>query len=73
MCEIYFNDLIPEAQNSVLSHFNISSPDDLNLSVIPLAILPDYSDIFNISNLPYETETREEMREAEFELDEMPF
>ncbi len=86
MCEIYYSDLLPAAQTAVLSHFKISSPSQLNLSIIPLAILPDTEDFLmpseeNEFEFTDSVENSRQMREAEFayefcgvsNVDDMPF
>jgi len=39
--EIYFSDLTPEAQKKVLEFYRISSPEEANLDVMPLAVIPE--------------------------------
>jgi len=38
--EIYFDDLNEDAKKSVLKFLGAEKPEDLNLDVFPLAILP---------------------------------
>lgn len=45
--EIFFEDLIPEAQERVLKFYRISGPVEANLDIVPLAVLtydPDFEE-----------------------------
>jgi len=37
--EIYFSDLVKDAQTKVLKFYNLATPDDGNLDIVPIAIL----------------------------------
>ena len=37
--EIYFHDLIKDTQTKVLKFYNLATPDDGNLDIVPIAIL----------------------------------
>ena len=38
--EIMFSDLTREAQERLLKAFHIKSPEDMNLDVVPIAVIP---------------------------------
>ena len=87
MLEIYFSDLSQSAQSAILGHYQICSPADLNLNIVPLVILPfDRNQIIEadadeVDEVNSNYESKREIREAEFayefsgvsEADDMPF
>ena len=84
MLEIYFSDLSPSVQSAILEHYQICSPADLNLNVVPLVILPfdknQSIDADDDEKITSNYESKRDMREAEFASDhyrsayaDMPF
>jgi len=80
--EIYFENLNQDTQLQVLQHFQIQGPEQLNFDLIPLAIINDADDLFDVVDCSEtaentDFETKEQMREAEMSLaflsTDMPF
>lgn len=43
--EIYFSNLDTETQNEILGAYNVSSPEEMNFDLVPIAFLDIETDI----------------------------